>query len=52
MIAALEVAKTMSEGERLVVILPDGMRNYMTKFISDSWMQVRKFQPEPSTKLW
>lgn len=29
--------------KRVVVILPDGIRNYMTKFISDSWMDERKF---------
>lgn len=28
---------------RVVVILPDGVRNYMTKFINDNWMQERNF---------
>ena len=36
--AALEEAKLLGEGKRMVVILPDSVRNYMTKFISDDWM--------------
>jgi len=35
---ALEIAKNMKEGERMVVIMPDGVRNYMSKFLSDEWM--------------
>jgi len=37
---ALEVAKRMDlkEGQRMVVIMPDGVRNYMSKFLSDDWM--------------
>jgi hypothetical protein len=35
MVAALKVAQTMKKGQRLVVILPDSVRNYMTKFLSD-----------------
>ncbi|KAF3902775.1 hypothetical protein AA313_de0204502 [Arthrobotrys entomopaga] len=27
------------EGTRVVLILPDGIRNYLTKFVDDSWMQ-------------
>lgn len=29
--------------KRVVVVLPDGVRNYMTKFLSDEWMKERKF---------
>jgi len=39
---AVGIAKEMKEGERIVVILPDGVRNYMTKFLSDDWMKVRE----------
>jgi hypothetical protein len=39
MYVALQVAKTMKKGQRLVVILPDGIRNYMSKFVQDEWMQ-------------
>lgn len=38
MCVALQVAKTMKKGEVLVVILPDGIRNYMSKFVQDEWM--------------
>jgi cystathionine beta-synthase len=38
MVAALEAAKTLKKGQKCVVILPDGVRNYMTKFLSDQWM--------------
>ena len=38
MYAALEAAKGLKEGQRCVVILPDGVRNYMTKFLSPDWM--------------
>lgn len=29
--------------KRVIVILPDGVRNYMTKFINDNWMKERNF---------
>lgn len=38
MSVALQVAKTMKKGQRLVVILPDGIHNYMSKFVHDEWM--------------
>ena len=41
--AALAVGKTMKQGERLVVILPDSIRNYLSKFVSDSWMRQHGF---------
>lgn len=28
---------------RVVVLLPDGVRNYMSKFVQDSWMRERSF---------
>lgn len=31
------------ETKRVVVVLPDGVRNYMSKFISDQWMRDRNF---------
>jgi len=39
MYVALQVAKTMKKGQRLVVILPDGIRDYMSKFVQDEWMR-------------
>ena len=37
----MKAAKELGEGQRCVVILPDGLRNYMTKFLSDQWMMER-----------
>lgn len=42
--AAMEVAKELKEGQKCVVILPDGIRNYMTKFVTDNWMEARQFK--------
>ncbi|XP_055608355.1 cystathionine beta-synthase-like protein [Uranotaenia lowii] len=41
---ALEAAKDLKEGQNCVVILPDNIRNYLTKFVSDNWMEARKFK--------
>lgn len=46
MSAAVQVAKGLSEGQRCVVILPDSVRNYMTKFLNDDWMRERGFTDE------
>lgn len=35
---ALEAAESLEEGQTCVVILPDSVRNYMTKALSDDWM--------------
>ncbi len=36
--AAIQAASTLTEGQNCVVILPDSVRNYMTKALSDEWM--------------
>ena len=41
--AALEAAKDLEAGQNCVVILPDGIRNYMTKFLDDAWMKEHGF---------
>lgn len=46
MYAAVEAAKELKEGQRCVVILPDSVRNYMTKFLNDDWMRERGFTDE------
>uniref|UniRef100_A0A8C2PWG7 Cystathionine beta-synthase n=1 Tax=Cyprinus carpio TaxID=7962 RepID=A0A8C2PWG7_CYPCA len=46
MAAALHVAKELEEGQRCVVILPDSIRNYMSKFLSDKWMCEKGFLSE------
>ncbi|XP_048254534.1 cystathionine beta-synthase-like isoform X3 [Haliotis rufescens] len=47
----------LKEGQRCVVILPDSIRNYMSKYLSDDWMSQRDFleldrQVEPSKEWW
>ncbi|XP_077468155.1 cystathionine beta-synthase a [Stigmatopora argus] len=46
MAAAVNVAKELKEGQRCVVILPDSVRNYMSKFLSDKWMVQKGFLSE------
>ncbi len=41
--AAIEVGKSMPEGSRIVVLLPDSIRNYMTKFADNAWMRQNGF---------
>ena len=41
--AALQVAREMKDGQRVVVILPDSIRNYLTKFVDDRWMRENGF---------
>ncbi|XP_050972868.1 LOW QUALITY PROTEIN: cystathionine beta-synthase a [Labeo rohita] len=43
MAAAVKFAKELKEGQRCVVILPDSVRNYMSKFLSDKWMFQKGF---------
>jgi cystathionine beta-synthase len=33
----------LGPGKRVVVILPDSVRNYMTKFLNDDWMTINGF---------
>jgi len=34
---AVQAAQDLGPGQKCVVILPDGVRNYMTKFLDDQW---------------
>lgn len=43
MACAIRAAASLGKGQRCVVLLPDGIRNYLTKFASDDWMQERHF---------
>lgn len=55
MVAAIEAAKDLKENQRCVVILPDGIRNYMTKFVNDNWMSEKDFidiHCEMAAKHW
>lgn len=44
MAAAMKVAKNLNEDQVCVVLCPDNIRNYMTKFIVDNWMEARGFK--------
>ncbi|KAK3889558.1 hypothetical protein Pcinc_006445 [Petrolisthes cinctipes] len=44
--SAMIAAKDLEAGQRCVVILPDSIRNYMTKHLSDKWMIERDFIKE------
>jgi len=48
MSAAIDYIKehNIGAGKRCVVILPDGVRNYMTKFLNADWMVEHKFMTE------
>ena len=37
--AALQVAGKLKAGQNCVIILPDSIRNYLTKFVDDRWMK-------------
>ncbi len=41
--AALQVCRELPAGGRVVVILPDSIRNYLTKFVDDRWMRQQGF---------
>ncbi|KAI4469081.1 cystathionine beta-synthase [Holotrichia oblita] len=42
---ALKAAADLRSDQRCVVLLPDSIRNYLTKFVSDQWMEVRNLKP-------
>lgn len=42
--AAMQIAKELPKGSRVVTILPDSIRNYLTKFADDAWMRQHGFQ--------
>ena len=45
MAGAIRAAKELKlgKGDRMVVMMPDGVRNYMSKFLNDDWMKERNF---------
>src|SRR3990167_2816695 len=40
--AALQAAKRLDKGQKCLVILPDSVRNYLSKFVDDNWMKEQK----------
>ena len=51
MSACIEAAQDLNENQRVVVILPDGIRNYMGKFVNDEWMLQRNFKVKEDKQL-
>lgn len=45
--AAMVAAKELETDQRVVVVLPDSVRNYMTKHLSDNWMIEKDFMKAP-----
>ena len=45
---AVEVAKEMPAGSTVVCLLPDSIRNYMTRHLMDEWLLERELMPLPS----
>lgn len=41
--AALQAAKNLKSGQKCVVVLPDSIRNYLTKFADDEWMKAQGY---------
>ena len=44
MVAALQTAIALDKGEKFLVLLPDSIRNYMSKFPNDDWMKKNGFK--------
>ncbi len=43
LMAASKVIPTLKKGSRVVVLLPDGIRNYMSKFADNNWLDSHGF---------
>ena len=41
--AAMQEAGSLGEGDNCVIVLPDGVRNYLSKFVDDKWMHAHRF---------
>ncbi len=41
--AGLEAAKELKPGQKCLIILPDSIRNYLSKFVDNSWMKEKGF---------
>lgn len=40
--AALQAAKNLTAGQKCLIILPDSIRNYLSKFVDDKWLSKQK----------
>ncbi|XP_044264616.1 cystathionine beta-synthase isoform X1 [Tribolium madens] len=52
--AAVKAGRDLKKGQRIVVIIPDSIRNYITKFVSDHWMESKGFKEceNPNNHWW
>lgn len=41
----------IGDGQKVVVVLPDGIRNYMTKFVCEQWMEAHLFMDPPQQSM-
>jgi cystathionine beta-synthase len=39
----MQICREMQPGQRVATLLPDSVRNYMTKFVDDTWMRQNGF---------
>lgn len=44
--AALQIAKDLTEEDVVVVVFPDSIRSYLSKFADDEWMKTNGFEVE------
>tara|TARA_Y100001970_G_C14138669_1_gene805849 strand:+ start:108 stop:1064 length:957 start_codon:yes stop_codon:yes gene_type:complete len=42
--AAMKTAKKLGEDQKCLIMLPDSIRNYLSKFVNDEWMIEHNFQ--------
>ena len=42
--AGLQAAKTLQKSQKCLIILPDSIRNYLSKFVNDEWMEKNNFK--------
>lgn len=47
LLAALQAAPRLKAGQNCVVVLADGVRNYLSKFVDDKWMRDNGFFQTP-----
>lgn len=52
MVGVLKAAKSLKAGQRCVVILPDSVRNYMSKFLNDGWMKKFGYVASEEPNVW
>ena len=49
-LSVIELSNKLKKGDKCLVILPDSIRNYITKFVDDEWMLVNEFMDNVNDK--